>query len=172
MAYNTKTDKFSVHPALLERIRCKQEATRVEREADLPSNRQEPESDTEPQKFIEDDDFEDAGQSEEVKQSNALKKKRIELQTQLAEKPVGEQASQEQNLGPARKVPPRDALRPGYTVIVVDTNFMLNSLEIVKLTIANNVWSIVIPNTGVYPHLNCPRGLISMSRSDDGASGP
>ena len=100
--------------------------------------KQEPESDAEPQSalFIE-DDFQDTIQSEEF---NALKKKRIELQTQLAEKPIGEQASgknQEQNLGPISKVSPRDALRPGYTVLVVDTNFILSSLNILKLTIAN-----------------------------------
>lgn len=155
MAYDSKADTFAVHPALLERVHCKQEAARVEMgEVSLQYMTPDPESDTEAQSAsqIEDGD-EDAGQSEEF---HALKKKRIELQTQLAEKPVGEQASgqnTEQNLGLLRRVSPRDALRQGYTVLVVDTNFMLSSLHIFKLTIANN-WSIVIPNTGVYPLYN------------------
>ena len=117
----------------------------------MPCIKQEPESDVELQSasFIGDDefdDFEDLGQSEEIQQLRELKKKHNELktlQTQLkAEKPVGEEAS----LGPIRKVSPHDALRLGYTVLVVDTNFMLSSLDIFRLTIAN-AWSIVTPKS-------------------------
>lgn len=95
---------------------------------------------------VEDEDnFEDFNQSEEFRE---LKMRQRELKTQLkSDKPAEEE--QEANFEAIRRTPARDALYPGYTVIVVDTNFMLSSLDVFKLLVSNNDWSVVIPNTGM-----------------------
>ena len=99
------------------------------------------------------DDFEDLEQSEELQQLRALKRKQRELITQLkSEKAIEEE--QETNLESSRRVSAREALRPNYTIFVVDTNFMLSSLDIFKLMVENNDWSVVIPNTGIFPQFS------------------
>jgi len=101
------------------------------------------------------DDFEDLEQSEDLQQLRALKLKQRELKTQLkSEKGIEEE--DEMNLEPSRRASAREALRPNYTILVVDTNFMLSSLDIFKLMFnETNDWSVVIPNTGMF-HNSAP----------------
>ena len=169
MSYNPKTEIFSVHTSVLERIKAHKEAAQIKKEEEnMPYIKPEAESDVEMgiPSIAEDDlgDFEDLEQSEDLQQLRALKMKQRELKTQLkSEKTIEEE--QEMNLESSRRVSAREALRPNYTILVVDTNFMLSSLDIFKLMIATNDWSVVIPNTGMFPPFGADSDLKFEERS-------
>ncbi|KAF8467428.1 hypothetical protein BDZ91DRAFT_793776 [Kalaharituber pfeilii] len=151
LIYDTASERFSVHPAVLERIRCNRQAAHIKQET-LAAMKKEQESDIEMDYTVaapveEDiDEFEDLEQSEELQQLRALKLKQRELKTKL-ESGANIDPGQDMNLETIRRVSAREALRAHYTVLVVDTNFMLSSLDIFDLMIADNKWSVVIPNT-------------------------
>ena len=119
MSFDPKTENFSVHPGVLERIKANKEATQIKKEEIAEDNI---------------NDFEDLEQSEDLQQLRALKLKQRKLKAQLKfEKGIEEE--DEMNLEPSRRASAREALRANYTILVVDTNFMLSSLDIFKLMI-------------------------------------
>jgi len=71
--------------------------------------------------------------------------KQRELRTQLKSDKSFEE-NQDTNVDAIPRVSPHDTLRPNYTVLV-DTNFMLSSIDIFRLILSSNNWSVVIPNT-------------------------
>ena len=150
MVYDSQTETFSVHQGVLDRVRVEKEAAAIKREESAQYIKPEPESDVDmesgPVAEDELDDFEDLEHSEELQQLRALKMKQRELRTQLKSEKVVE--DQEMSLEAIRRVSAREALRANYTVLVVDTNFILSSLELFKLMLEKDEWSVVIPNTG------------------------
>ncbi|RPB22750.1 hypothetical protein L211DRAFT_869220 [Terfezia boudieri ATCC MYA-4762] len=150
LSYSAKTETFSVHTGVLERIKAYKEAAQIKKEGEcMPYIKPEAESDVEMEIPIiaEDDfgDFEDLEQSEDLQQLRALKLKQRELKSKIQS--GGTPGEEEMNHESSRRVSAREALRPNFTILVVDTNFMLSSLDIFKLMVVNNDWSVVVPNT-------------------------
>ncbi|KAI5811270.1 hypothetical protein DFH27DRAFT_19132 [Peziza echinospora] len=149
MVYNSRSGKFSVHSGVLERIEEQKRDILRRQERNSVYIKKE-ESDTEMDsagaaKVNIGEGFENVEVPDAVK---SLLDMRVKLETQLES---GKPSESETKPSPEliSRTPPRDALRSNYTVLVVDTNFLLKSPELFKLTLANNDWSMVIPNTAL-----------------------
>ncbi|KAF8418948.1 hypothetical protein EV426DRAFT_299395 [Tirmania nivea] len=144
LSYDPKTETFFVHIGVLERIKANKEAARIKKEEEKIKLEGESDVEMEAPPIADDlDDFEDLEHSEDLQQLRELKKKQIELKYQLSAEPTVEEA----NLESSRRISARDALRPNYTILVVDTNLMLSSLDVFKLMVKTNDWTVVVPNT-------------------------
>lgn len=149
-----------MHSGMIER-KFNQETVQIKkREESVPPIKKEEDSDVEMENipFPEDnvDEFEDLEQSEDLQQLRALKLKQLALKTLKTQLKLEHTVEEEQetNLEATRRISARDALRPNYTVLVVDTNFMLSSLDMFRLMVSDNGWSVVIPNTGMFISVN------------------
>ncbi|KAF8431733.1 hypothetical protein BGX38DRAFT_285555 [Terfezia claveryi] len=79
-------------------------------------------------------DFEDLEQSEDLQHLRALKLKQRELKTQLQSGgTIGEEEMDHESS--RSRVSAREALRPNFMILVVDTNFMPSSLDIFNLMV-------------------------------------
>ncbi|KAL7274419.1 hypothetical protein RUND412_002677 [Rhizina undulata] len=138
-----ENDNFSIHPALVARIRlAKQKAALIAEKYAKPTTTIDEDSDLE---MTGENEFEEdyvmvTGQSEQVRQLKE-EKRRLESQLRVGKMDISENT--ENNPTPSKAL---EELLPNYTVLVVDTNLLVQHLDFFKLMIKTTVWAVVIPN--------------------------